>query len=70
MYCLGAEDKFTSYGALYLMVPGVYATAPVLAAWMANNSEPYYRRATSVAMGSIAANSVCLRQQGQLVLPY
>ena len=41
------------------MVPGVYSTAPVLAAWMANNSEPYYRRGTSVAMGFIAANSVC-----------
>ena len=57
---LGAEHKFASYGALYLMVPGVYATAPVLAAWVANNSEPYYRRATSVAMGFIAANSVCV----------
>ena len=56
---LGAEHKFTSYAALYLMVPGVYATPPVLAAWMANNSEPYYRRATSVALGFIAANSVC-----------
>jgi hypothetical protein len=56
---LGAEHKFTSYGALYLMVPGVYATAPVLSAWMANNSEPYYRRATSVAIGFIATNSVC-----------
>jgi predicted MFS family arabinose efflux permease len=54
---LGAEDKFISYGALYLMVPGVYATTPVLAAWMANNSESYYRRATSVAIGFIAANS-------------
>ena len=42
------------------MVPGVYATAPVLAAWMANNSEPHYRRATSVAFGFIATNSVCL----------
>jgi hypothetical protein len=55
---LVAEHKFTSYAALYLMVPGVYATTPVLAAWMANNSEPYYRRATSVAIGFIAANSV------------
>jgi len=54
---LGAENKFASYGALYLMVPGVYATTPVIAAWMANNSEPYYRRATNVAMGFIAANS-------------
>ena len=41
------------------MVPGVYATAPVLAAWMANNSDPYYWRSTSIAMGFIAANSVC-----------
>ena len=40
------------------MVPGVYAMAPVLSAWMANNSEPYYRRATSVALGFIATNSV------------
>jgi len=54
---LGAEHKYTSYGALYLMVPGAYATAPVLSAWMANNSEPHYRRATSVAIGFIATNS-------------
>ena len=40
------------------MVPGAYATTPVAAAWMANNSEPYYRRAVSVALGIIAANSV------------
>ncbi|KAF8962023.1 MFS general substrate transporter [Flammula alnicola] len=53
----GAKDKFVAYGALYLMVPGVYATAPVLGAWMANNSEPYYRRATSIAFGFIATNS-------------
>jgi hypothetical protein len=44
------------------MVPGVYAPAPVLAAWVANNSEPYYRRATSVAIGFIAANSVRFRR--------
>ena len=56
---LGAEHKFTSYGALYLMVPGTYAATPVLAAWMANNSEPYYRRGTSIAMGVMAASLVC-----------
>ena len=56
---LGAGHKFTTYGALYLMVPGTYAVTPVLAAWMANNSEPYYRRGTSVALGFITANSVC-----------
>jgi len=54
---LGAKHKFVSYGALYLMVPGIYSTAPVLSAWMANNSEPYYRRATSVAIGFIATNA-------------
>jgi len=54
---LSAEHRYTTYGALYLMVPGVYATAPVLSAWMANNSEMHYRRATSVALGFIATNS-------------
>ncbi|PPQ69365.1 hypothetical protein CVT26_002520 [Gymnopilus dilepis] len=54
---LRAKDKFTLYGALYLMVPGVYAPVPVITAWMANNSEPHYRRATSVALGFIATNS-------------
>jgi hypothetical protein len=29
---LGAEHTYASYAALYLMVPGVYATTPVLAA--------------------------------------
>ncbi|KAF8817612.1 MFS general substrate transporter [Phlegmacium glaucopus] len=54
---LRAEHRYTSYGALYLMVPGVFASTPVFAAWMANNSEPHYRRATSVALGFMAANS-------------
>ncbi|KAF9038143.1 MFS general substrate transporter [Panaeolus papilionaceus] len=52
-----AQEKFVAYGALYLMVPGIYAGAPVIAAWMANNSEPHYRRATSIAAGFIATNS-------------
>jgi len=55
----GAEHIFVSYGALYLVVPGVYATGPVLYAWMANNSEPYYRRATTVALTFISSGSVC-----------
>jgi hypothetical protein len=57
---LVAEHKFTLYGAMFLMVPGTYAAAPVLAAWMANNSEPYYRRATSVAICLIGIHAVCL----------
>ncbi|KAF9003195.1 MFS general substrate transporter [Hymenopellis radicata] len=53
---LKAGDKYVAYGAMFLAVPGVYATAPVVSAWMANNSEPYYRRATSIAVGFIATN--------------
>ena len=55
-----AHDKYVAYGALYLMVPGLNATTPILSAWLANNSEPYYRRATSIAVGFIAAISVLL----------
>ena len=56
---LVAEHKFTLYGALYLMVPGTSAVGPVISAWLANNSEPYYRRGTSIAMGIMAVTSVC-----------
>ena len=56
---LGAEHKFTSYGALYLMTAGVSGANPVLSAWLTNNSEPHYRRATSVALTVLAFNSVC-----------
>ena len=56
---LGAEHQFTLYGALYLIVPGMHAIAPVLAAWLANNSETYYRRATTIALTSMIANAVC-----------
>ena len=48
-----------SYGALYLMVPGVSGGVPVIAAWLANNSEPHYRRATNIALILIFTNSVC-----------
>ena len=60
-YCFtAAHDTFVAYGALYLMVPGLSATTPILSTWLANNSEPYYRRATSIALGFIAVNSVFL----------
>ncbi|CAL1707479.1 unnamed protein product [Somion occarium] len=54
---LGVSHPYVAYGSLFLSVPGVYATAPLLSAWMANNSEPYYRRATSVAIGFVATNA-------------
>ena len=58
-HCLTeAGTKFMAYGSLYMTVPGVYGCAPALVAWMANNSEPHYRRASSVAFAFIATNAV------------
>ena len=61
MCALSATDQVSvAYGSLFLSVSGVYATPPLLSAWMANNSEPHYRRATSVALGFVATNAVSL----------
>ncbi|KAL0959957.1 hypothetical protein HGRIS_011621 [Hohenbuehelia grisea] len=54
---LRAPTKGAAYGSLYLSVPGIYASAPLIMAWMANNSEPYYQRATSTALSFVATNS-------------
>ncbi|KAF9447487.1 MFS general substrate transporter [Macrolepiota fuliginosa MF-IS2] len=54
---LRSTSKFTAYGSLFLTVPGVNAAAPLVATWMANNSEPYFRRATSVALAFMATNT-------------
>ncbi|KAK7682361.1 hypothetical protein QCA50_014566 [Cerrena zonata] len=54
---LAADRVSVAYGSLFLSVPGVYATAPVISAWIANNSEPYYRRATAVAIGFVSTNA-------------
>ena len=40
------------------MTAGPYAANPIFSAWMANNSEPHYRHATSVALGVLAVNCV------------
>ena len=40
------------------MVPGMFGIVPTLYAWLANNSEPYYRRAMSIAIGTVMANLV------------
>lgn len=55
---LATSNPHVAYGSLFLSVSGVYATPPTLSSWMANNSEPHYRRATSVAMGFVATNAV------------
>ncbi|KAF8815170.1 MFS general substrate transporter [Phlegmacium glaucopus] len=54
---LTTEHKFMTYGSLYLTVPGVFGAAPILSAWVSNNSEPYYRRATSLALCFIMYNA-------------
>ena len=58
MCSLEAEHAFNSYGALFLMAPGAYGAIPILSAWMANNSEPHYRRATAIALCTITTNAV------------
>lgn len=53
---LTTTDKHTLYGSLFLQIPGVYASAPTLSAWMANNVQPYYKRATAVALAFVFSN--------------
>ncbi|KAJ6561886.1 major facilitator superfamily domain-containing protein [Mycena capillaripes] len=54
---LGSSNHHAQYGSLFLSIPGTYLIQPALAAWNANNSAPYIRRATAMALGLIMANS-------------
>lgn len=51
-----SKSVWVSYGAFFLIVPGVFSASPLAAAWLSNNSEPYYRRASSIAFGFMATN--------------
>lgn len=53
----GSSHIHADYAALFLQIIGVYATAPCLTAWNANNVQPHYKRATSIAMCFICTNS-------------
>ncbi|CAE7074268.1 unnamed protein product [Rhizoctonia solani] len=53
---LSTTNKHALYGSLFLQIPGVYASAPTLSAWMANNAQPYYKRATAVAIAFVFSN--------------
>ncbi|CCO30344.1 putative transporter C1002,16c [Rhizoctonia solani AG-1 IB] len=53
---LTQTNKHVLYGSLFLQIPGVYASAPTLSAWMANNALPYYKRATAVALAFVFSN--------------
>ncbi|TFK25155.1 MFS general substrate transporter [Coprinopsis marcescibilis] len=52
-----APNTWVAYGSFFLMVPGVYASSPIASAWLANNSEPYFRRASSIALAFMATNA-------------
>ncbi|KAF7336987.1 MFS domain-containing protein [Mycena venus] len=54
---LGSSDHHVQYGSLFLSIPGTYLIQPALAAWNANNSAPYIRRATTMALGFMMTNS-------------
>ncbi|KAF9044192.1 MFS general substrate transporter [Panaeolus papilionaceus] len=45
---LCSHDKYTMYGSLFFLVSGSYPMIPIGAGWAANNSEPHYRRATTI----------------------
>ncbi|KAI0742020.1 MFS general substrate transporter [Daedaleopsis nitida] len=44
------------YGALFLLVPGTFCVGAPLGTWMANNSAPLMRRATSIALLTTMTN--------------
>ncbi|KAG2011273.1 high-affinity nicotinic acid transporter [Coprinopsis cinerea AmutBmut pab1-1] len=51
-----SQNNWLSYASFFFMVPGIYACTPIAAAWLSNNSEPYFRRATSIAFAFMATN--------------
>ncbi|KAI0057283.1 MFS general substrate transporter [Artomyces pyxidatus] len=53
---LWTNQKHSHYGALFLQIIGVYCVAPCLSTWNANNVQPHYRRATSVALAFVSTN--------------
>ncbi|GJE85431.1 MFS general substrate transporter [Phanerochaete sordida] len=54
---LGATQDRVRYGALFLLLPGTYASAPTLGTWPANNAAPHTRRATALGAFITATNS-------------
>ncbi|EEH21202.2 hypothetical protein PABG_03433 [Paracoccidioides brasiliensis Pb03] len=45
------------YTSLFLLITGVYSTAPSLISWVPNNSSGHVRRATAIALGFVSTNS-------------
>ncbi|KAF7320491.1 MFS domain-containing protein [Mycena chlorophos] len=54
---LKSTNHHVQYGSLFLSIPGTYIIAPTLSTWAANNSAPYTRRATTIAIVFSCTNS-------------
>jgi len=53
---LYSENKNNDYGAISLQIVGIYAIAPCLVTWSANNVQPHYRRATAIGVSVASVN--------------
>lgn len=54
----GASHRYTLYGSLFLTASGAYSIPPISSAWISNNSEPHYRRATAIGLAAVFTNCV------------
>ncbi|KAG6917453.1 hypothetical protein DXG01_002430 [Tephrocybe rancida] len=54
---LASPDFHVKWGSLFFSISGAYSAAPALSTWGANNTFPYTRRATAIAIGFIMTNS-------------
>ncbi|KAI6030199.1 major facilitator superfamily domain-containing protein [Pisolithus marmoratus] len=57
MFYAASTSPHVQYASLFFSVPGAYAGAPAAITWMANNSAPHIRRASSIAFAFVASNS-------------
>ncbi|KAK2783281.1 hypothetical protein FQN53_009269 [Emmonsiellopsis sp. PD_33] len=54
---LNSRSVASRYSALFLLITGIYATAPSLISWVPNNSAGHVRRATAIAMAFVSTNT-------------
>ncbi|KAF9038140.1 MFS general substrate transporter [Panaeolus papilionaceus] len=47
---LCSHKTYTLYGSLFFLVSGSYPMVPLGSGWASNNSEPHYRRATTIGL--------------------
>ncbi|KAI5995776.1 major facilitator superfamily domain-containing protein [Pisolithus orientalis] len=51
-----ATSQRVQYASLFFSVTGAYASAPAGVTWLANNSAPHIRRASSIAFATVSGN--------------